>query len=124
VLTRTPAKCSTLFERWPTWMWANEEVVALVEWLCLHNDSRSDDQKVGFYGLDVYSLWEFLYAIMGYLHRDEPAGGISAASRPYREDVQEYARATRFVLNSCEDEVVALLHELRRKADDNPADGW
>ena len=26
------------FERWPTWMWANEEVVDLAEWLRRHND--------------------------------------------------------------------------------------
>src|SRR5262249_28599343 len=26
------------FERWPTWMWANEEIVALAEWLRRHND--------------------------------------------------------------------------------------
>jgi len=26
------------FDRWPTWMWANEEVVALAEWLRRHND--------------------------------------------------------------------------------------
>src|SRR5947209_17395424 len=25
------------FSRWPTWMWANEEVVALVSWLEVHN---------------------------------------------------------------------------------------
>jgi erythromycin esterase-like protein len=35
---------------------------------------------------------------------------------PYGEDVQQYAWATRFVRQSCEDEVVALLAELRRKA--------
>jgi erythromycin esterase-like protein len=116
------------FERWPTWMWANEEVVALVEWLRRHNDGRPDGEKAGFYGLDVYSLWESLYAVMGYLHRVDPAA-LPAAWRafrcfePYGEDVQEYARATRFVPNSCEDEVVALLQELRRKARDYPADG-
>src|SRR4051794_36692109 len=90
------------FERWPTWMWANEEVVALAEWLRRHNDGRPDDQKAGFYGLDVYSLWESLFAVMGYLHRNDPAA-LPAAWRafrcfePYGEDVQEYARATQFV---------------------------
>src|ERR671923_1229100 len=45
------------FERWPTWMWANEEVVELAGWLRRHNDGCPEGQKVGFYGLDVYSLW-------------------------------------------------------------------
>src|SRR3954453_23018719 len=98
-------------------MWANEEVVALAEWLRKHNDSLPDDRKVGFFGLDVYSLWESLYAVMGYLNRHDPAE-LPAAWRafrcfePYGEDVQEYAQAARFVPKSCEDEVVALLQEL------------
>src|SRR5205085_12504061 len=48
------------FERWPTWMWANEEIIGLVEWLHRHNDGLPEDEKVGFYGLDVYSLWDSL----------------------------------------------------------------
>src|SRR5438309_994998 len=46
------------FARWPTWMWANEEVVALVEWLRQFNDTQTEQRRVGFYGLDVYSLWD------------------------------------------------------------------
>lgn len=44
-------------DRWPTWMWANEEVVALAEWLRKHNDKLPQDKKVGFYGMDVYDEW-------------------------------------------------------------------
>jgi len=116
------------FDRWPTWMWANEEVVELVEWLREYNDGRPEEKKVGFYGLDVYSLWESMYAILDYLHRVDPSA-LPAAWRafrcfePYGEDVQEYARATRFVANSCEDEAVTLLRELRRKAPEYKKDG-
>src|SRR5439155_16566345 len=55
------------FQRWPTWMWANEEIVALVEWLRDHNEKQAELRPVGFFGLDVYSLWDSLYAVMGYL---------------------------------------------------------
>jgi erythromycin esterase-like protein len=41
------------FERWPTWMWANREVVELAEWLREHNRDLPEEKKVGFYGLDV-----------------------------------------------------------------------
>jgi erythromycin esterase-like protein len=109
------------FERWPTWMWANEEIIVLAEWLREHNDALPEDQRVGFFGLDVYSLWESLYAIMRYLHETDPAALPAAwkafrCFEPYGEDVQRYARATRFVPNTCEKEVVHLLAELRRKA--------
>jgi erythromycin esterase len=115
------------FDRWPTWMWANLEIVKLVEWLRDHNANRPQQERVGFYGLDVYSLWDSLYAVMSYLQRVDPAL-LPAARRayrcfePYGEDVQEYAQATVFVPTSCEDEVVALLAHLRRKAAEHCAD--
>lgn len=116
------------FERWPTWMWANEEVVALVEWLRRHNDRLPEEKKVGFYGLDVYSLWDSLYALLCYLQRVDPSALPAAwkvlhCFEPYGEDVQEYARATMFVSESCEKEVVALLRELRRKVAEHRTDG-
>ncbi|MEK9156275.1 MAG: erythromycin esterase family protein [Patescibacteria group bacterium] len=52
------------FKRWPTWMWANEEMVEFIEWLKDYNESFPEELPVGFYGLDVYSLWESLYAVM------------------------------------------------------------
>jgi len=116
------------FERWPTLMWANEEIVALAEWLRRHNDGRPDDEKAGFYGLDVYSMWDSLYQVMAFLQRVDPAA-LPAARRayqcfePYGEDVQEYARATRWLPTTCEDEVVDLLQELRRQAAAGRTDG-
>ena len=108
------------FGRWPTWMWANWEIVALAEWLKGHNASLADEAKVGFYGLDVYSLWESLGSVMHYLQGYDPEG-LGAARRayrcfePYGEDPQDYAEATAFVSASCEREVVKLLSELRRQ---------
>jgi erythromycin esterase len=107
------------FERWPTWMWANQEVMALAEWLRRHNEAVSEARKVGFYGLDVYSLWDSLYEVMNYLRKHDPKG-LAAARRafrcfePYGVDVQEYAQATRWLDESCEGDVVALLAEVRR----------
>lgn len=116
------------FDRWPTWMWANREVAAFVGWLRSHNDGRPDDRKVGFYGLDVYSLWDSLYEVMGYLRRTDGAA-LEAARRavrcfePYGEDAQAYARAARLVPESCEGEVVELLRAVRGRAVAEPADG-
>jgi erythromycin esterase len=109
------------FDRWPTWMWANEEVVDLAEWLRRHNDQVPEEAKAGFYGLDVYSLWASMRAVIDYLERTDPEAVRAAwqafrCFEPYGEDVQQYAWATRFVRQSCEDEVVSLLAELRRKA--------
>lgn len=107
------------FQRWPTWMWANEEVIELTEWLRTHNTGLTGADKVGFYGLDVYSLWDSLYQVLGYLAKHDPSS-LPAARRAfqcfesYGEDVQEYARATRWVDASCEREVIELLAKLCR----------
>jgi erythromycin esterase len=109
------------FDRWPTWMWANWEIVALAEWLRRRNAGRAAEAQVGFYGLDVYSLWQSLEAVLDYLERTDPDAAAVARRayrcfEPYGEDVQEYARATAFVNASCEAEVVTLLAELRTNA--------
>src|SRR5262249_2489058 len=108
------------FGRWPRWMWANQEVARFLHWLRRHNATRPPEQRAGFHGLDVYSLWESLEAVFAYLRRAQPEALPSAMRallcfEPYGEDVQEYARVTRLVPSSCEDEVVKLLAELRTR---------
>ncbi len=108
------------FNRWPTWMWANWETAAFTEWLYGHNLSKGKSQKAGFYGLDVYSLWDSLDAIINYLEKEDPeAAEVARRSvhcfEPYRgeDDGQKYARATnRIVPDNCEEEVLALLKQL------------
>jgi erythromycin esterase len=116
-----PREALLAFERWPTWMWANDEVVDFTRWLRTHNAALDAPDRAGFHGLDVYSLWESLREILTYLreHDPEQVPAALAAYRcfePYGEDAQEYAWATRIVPTSCENEVIDLLVELRRKA--------
>lgn len=109
------------FSRWPTWMWANKEIVELIEWLKLFNQKEGGDRSVGFYGLDVYSLWESLDSVIKFLRKNYPESIKSAIEayrcfEPYGGDVEEYARATAFIPESCEDEVTQILFELRKRA--------
>lgn len=106
------------YERWPTWMWANQEIVALAEWLRSHN--RQAERKVGFYGLDVYSLWESMHSVVKYMQNQYPdlahlAMQAYRCFEPYAEDVQSYAWSTRMVPDTCEDEVVDLLRQVRQR---------
>jgi erythromycin esterase-like protein len=116
------------FDRWPTWMWANREIEQFAEWLRVHNGLLPAEERVGFYGLDVYSLWESMSAVIEYLDRvdSEAAGRARRAYEcfaPYAEDAQEYARATLLVPTSCENEVVRALTELRWRAPEYREDG-
>lgn len=107
-----------IFTRWPTWLWANWEVAALVEWLRKYNQSRAE--KVGFFGLDVYSLWESMESILTFLEKKDPqmvklAHKAYQCFEPFGGDEQRYAWSTRMVPDTCEDEVLELLSELRTK---------
>ena len=116
------------FDRWPTWMWANREVAAFAEWLRDFNAQRGDPAKAGFYGLDVYSLWDSMREVISYLNRVDPSA-VPTAKRayncfePFAEDEQAYARATALVPTSCEEEAVAVLAKLRAKAASYVEDG-
>jgi erythromycin esterase len=107
------------FQRWPTWMWANVEVAKLAVWLREHNRQLPPEEKVGFYGLDVYSLWESMAAVSEYLKREHGMDLALAAREafecfePYGYDAEEYARSTAWSPKNCEDEVIHLLRQLR-----------
>jgi erythromycin esterase len=109
------------FDRWPTWMWANWEIVALAEWMRQHNSGKPGDRKAGFYGLDVYSLWESMDAIMKYLKKTDPQA-LEVAEKafkcfePYRGgEGWSYTNALRLVPELCETEVTNMLTEIHKK---------
>ena len=108
------------FDRWPTWMWGNWEVAALAEWLREFNKNLRADEKAGFYGLDVYSLWDSMKAMMNYLEKEDPQMAKSVKKaihcfEPFNENEQDYARST-LRDSGCRNEVLALLREIRLKA--------
>ncbi|MEU0084471.1 erythromycin esterase family protein [Streptomyces sp. NPDC006274] len=117
------------FDRWPTWMWANTDVARFSHWLRRHNTGLPAGQRVGFFGLDVYSLWESLQAVNEYLGEHDPGAVEHAVEafrcfEPYAQDPQSYAMATQLVPSGCEPEVLALLVQLRRRAEQaSRADG-
>jgi erythromycin esterase-like protein len=126
-----PREVLVRFRRWPTWMWANIEVVDFCQWLRGHNATLPPERRTGFYGLDVYSLWESLRAIILHLveHRPDYVEVALDAYRcfePYGEDPQAYAQGTRLIPEGCSGEVLNLLTQLRDAAapahTDDPAE--
>jgi erythromycin esterase-like protein len=108
------------FDRWPTWMWANWEVAALAEWLRAYNRDLPIAERVGFYGLDVYSLWDSMKAMIGYLEKEDHQAAQTVKKaiscfEPFNEDEHLYAKYS-LTSHHCRDEVLALLKEIRLKA--------
>lgn len=104
------------FQRWPTWMWANEEVAELAEWLRVFNESKEADQMVSFYGLDMYSLWESLEEVKAYALSHEDAETTALVNNVIqcfgdRRDEYEYAQSVTSA-TSCADELETLLEHL------------
>src|SRR5262249_9186286 len=96
------------FQRFPTWMWRNTEVLRFVEWLRAYNATLPDDRpNIGFYGLDLYSLYTSMVAVLHYLEKVDPAAARRARSRygcfeHFGEDTQAYGYAASFDLSqSC-----------------------
>jgi erythromycin esterase-like protein len=110
------------FTRFPRWMWRNRDVVAFLDWLRGHNQSLNDRSRVGFYGLDLYSLHTSIDMVLAYLDKVDPAAAARARYRyacfeDFAEDSQAYGYAATVGLSrSCEDDVVTQLVELRRRA--------
>ncbi len=108
------------FHRWPAWMWANWEIAELMEWLREHNKGKGYNQQAGFYGLDIYSLWESLEAIREYLRENDPDALATAEKamqcfQPYDKEGADYGSSTFFTSDTCENEVVELLTKIRAR---------
>ena len=112
------------FRRFPLWMWRNADVLDFVEWLREFNDTLALESRVGFYGIDLYSLHSSMQAVLTYLERTDPEAAKRARYRyscfdAFGEDPQHYGYAASYDLEtSCEDEAVKQLIDLQRRAAD------
>lgn len=113
------------FHRFPLWMWRNTETVDLINWLRDYNRAvRSRKQCVGFYGLDLYSMYASIDAVIGYLQTADPEGAERARQRygcfeEFGRDSQAYGYASSLGLSrTCEEEALQQLLDLRRSAEE------
>jgi erythromycin esterase-like protein len=111
------------FKRFPTWMWRNTDIVEFVDWLREYNDALEEGKrKVGFHGLDLYSLHSSARAVLDFLDKVDPEAARRARYRyscfeHFGEDTQAYGYAVSFGLSkSCEDEAVNQLIEMQKRA--------
>jgi protein-L-isoaspartate(D-aspartate) O-methyltransferase len=109
----------TPFSRFPTWMWRNREVDELVGWLREHNLGLADPrQRVGFHGLDLYSMFTSIAAVLAYLDEVDPQAARLARSRygaltPWQEDPAAYGRAVLVgKYESSEASVIEMLEDM------------
>jgi protein-L-isoaspartate(D-aspartate) O-methyltransferase len=109
------------FTRFPTWMWANRHVLRFVDRLRELNAARTPQAAVGFHGLDLYSLYTSIRAVLAYLDRVDADAAAVARARygclaPWEHDPAAYgAAALRGRFDDCADEVARMLADLLRQ---------
>jgi erythromycin esterase-like protein len=109
------------FERFPRWMWRNDDAAAFVSWLHGFNSQREERQRCGFYGLDLYSLHASMRAVIEYLEdNDHEAAGRARARYACFDHVQgepeQYGMQAHLGVGpKCETEVVAQLVEMQMR---------
>jgi erythromycin esterase-like protein len=111
------------FKRFPAWMWRNADVLDFVGWLREHNQ-RNRSRQAGFYGLDLYSLYTSVEAVLTYLGKVDPEAARRARQRyscfeAFEEDSQAYGySAASGAVEPCEPEVVKQLVDLQNHGTD------
>lgn len=106
------------FERFPTWMWRNADVAAFAGWLGDWNAPRPAEQRAGFYGLDLCSMYVAIRSLLSFLDEAEPAA--ARAARVMYAGLDQVAGngeapAALELSAGCEDELVAQLVEMQRR---------
>lgn len=108
------------FKRFPQWMWRNKTVVPFLQWLRTYNDNLQN--KIGFYGLDLYSLNSSMQAVIDYLNKVDPEAAQRARYRyacfdHLGADPQTYGHlASEGLKKPCTKETIEQLLELQYKA--------
>lgn len=111
----------TAFARFPTWMWRNTEMRDFVSWLRKHNGTVAKDRRVALHGLDLYSLYDSIRAVLSYLDEVDPESGRVARERygcltPWQRDPATYGHAALTgAYPTCESDVVRALGDLLAK---------
>jgi protein-L-isoaspartate(D-aspartate) O-methyltransferase len=119
------------FQRFPTWMWRNSEIAALIEWMREHNEDIPElDRRAGFYGLDIYNMSGSIAAVLEYLDKVDPEAAAVARERygcltPWQKEPATYGRAVLAAgYRKCEQGVIDQCRELlQRRLDYAGQDG-
>ncbi|MGO4389334.1 erythromycin esterase family protein [Microvirga sp. 2YAF29] len=127
---QVPDTDDTAFERFPTWMWRNEEVYDFVNWMRDHNKEHPEKDRAEFRGLDVYSLNSSIRSVLDYLDKVDPVAAKEARGRygclsPWQSDPARYGRAVLAGQKKpCDEALLRQLQEiLDKRMDYLKADG-
>lgn len=122
---QTARQTLQVFKRFPTWMWANTEVLEFMRWLAVFNrdalSSGTAERPVGFYGLDLYSMGRSAEAVVEYLEKHDPDAAQVARERyacldQFADEPHLYGQSVdKGLSQSCEQAITAQLMDMHGK---------
>jgi erythromycin esterase-like protein len=110
------------YKRFPAWMWRNTEVVDFAGWLHDYNLRQPENNRAGFYGLDLYSLHTSMEAVINYLDKVDPEAAQRARYRyscfeDFGESPEAYGYAASYNMSqACHKQVISQLLEMQQNA--------
>lgn len=90
-------------QRWPQWMWVNQEFLNFIEWLWEFNQGKSIDHQVFLLGQDVYGLVNSMNILRDYLDDQSLYSCLLSYS-----EISDYVFDYFYNQVSCQDEVEAV----------------
>jgi erythromycin esterase-like protein len=94
-------------------------MIDFVQWLTEFNIQSGQRKKVGFYGLDLYSLWESMDEIVANLEKNhspvlDAARKAFSCFEPYNRNHESYAVSAGYLSENCITEALELLASIRK----------
>lgn len=116
-------------DRWPQWLWANEEFADFCEWLRDHNAKRDPDERVGLYGLDLQDPDNSALAVLEWFeqHKGDHHPRIEAAYRHFLSLPDTFAGYAAHLAaggDRLNDEAALAVDLLEQDADDELEGRW
>jgi erythromycin esterase-like protein len=111
------------FKRFPTWMWRNKITLEFIEWLYEYNKKQTISDKIGFYGLDIYSLHTSIEIVVQYLEKADPDAANRVKDRyscfdNVKDELPNYGLFCNLgIIESCEEKVIEQLKDLNKNSD-------
>ncbi|MFT4305137.1 MAG: erythromycin esterase family protein, partial [Candidatus Woesearchaeota archaeon] len=95
------------FNRWPQWMWSNKVIEELAEWLKEYNDQLPYEEKIGFYGMDVYGVENSINVLQNNLNIEYEC------LTNFKEDFSLYANYLSFGNHPCNEEAQEIYLKIK-----------
>jgi len=109
-------------DRWPYWMWRNNEVKELIQWIYDFNSNLEPEERVGFYGIDLYAKQQAMEDVISWFENID-GDQSERVSRMYAclsrfSEVRDYLMRVNQTGDDCSVEMEEVLEKVQAQGDD------